>query len=331
MRAAVLERYRSPLVLADVPAPMAAPGEVIVRTFGCGICRTDLHMLDGLAYRPALPHILGHEPAGRVAAIGDGVVGWAIDDEVAPYLFETCGHCPACWAGSDAQCEHPQSILGVTRNGGFAEFFRVRADNLLRVPAGIRLSEAGLVSCAVVTAVRAVAKAHVVPGQRVVVIGAGGIGLLVVQCLVHDGIEVHVVETSEAMRKASLAEGASSIGASEESGCEGTFDRVFDVVGTSATTELAGRLVKRQGRIVVIGEEAEYPRIDTVTIAQREIEIVGSRNGSRADAERALALMASGVIRPRIADRIGLDGINNALKAMREGRVHGRMIVEFPQ
>ena len=122
-----------------------------------------------------------------------------------------------------------------------------------------------------------------------------------------------------------------SIGASEERGSEGTFDRVFDLVGTGETTELAGRLVKRQGRIVIIGEEAEYPRIDTIAIAQREIEIVGSRNGSRADAERALALMASGVIRPRIADRIGLEGINDALETMRAGRLHGRVIVEFPQ
>ena len=294
MRAAVLERYRSPLVLADVAMATAAPGEVIVRTAGCGICRTDLHMLDGVAYRPALPHILGHEPSGRIVELGDGVVGWAIDDAVAPYLFDTCGHCSACRSGSEAQCTQTQSILGVTRDGGFAEYFRVRADNLLRVPDAVPLTEAGLVSCAGVTAVRAVARARVSPGQRAAVIGAGGIGLLVVQCLVHDGIDVHVIENSETMRQASQAEGA-SIGSLEERGSDGTFDRVFDLVATGNTTELAGRLVKRQGRIVIVGEEAEYPRIDTIAIAQREIEIIGSRNGSRADAKRALALMANGV------------------------------------
>jgi D-arabinose 1-dehydrogenase-like Zn-dependent alcohol dehydrogenase len=330
MRAAVLERFGSPLVLAEVDMATAAPGEVIVRTAGCGICRTDLHMRDGLAYRPALPHILGHEPAGRIAALGDGVVDWAIDDAVAPYLFDTCGDCPACRSGNEAQCTETRSILGVTSDGGFAEYFRVRAANLLRVPDAVPLTDAGLVSCAGVTAVRAVARALVAPGQRAAVIGAGGIGLLVVQCLIHRGVDVNVIDNSETMRQASQAEGA-SIGSVDESASDGTFDRVFDLVATGDTTELAGRLVKRQGRIVIIGEEAEYPRIDTIAIAQREIEIVGSRNGSRADAERALALMATGVLRPRIADRIGLDGINDALDTMRAGRLDGRVIVEFPQ
>lgn len=331
MKAAVLERYNLPLVLAEVVDPIAGPGEVIVRTAGCGICRTDLHMIAGLAYRPALPHILGHEPAGRVASTGPGVTGWSIGDRVASYLFDTCGQCVACRDGSDAQCEHNKGILGVTRNGGFAELFRVRADNLLRVPPEVDLAMAGLVSCAVVTAVHATRRAVLSLGQRVAIVGAGGIGLTILQCLVHDGFEVHVVDPSEAARRTSLFEGAASSSAPGDRSGEGTFDRVFDLVGTAASTGLAGRLVRRQGRIVVIGEEAEFPAIDTIALAQREIEIVGSRNGGRKDAQEALALMAQGVIRPYVADRIELDGINAALEAMRSGRVHGRIIVEFRQ
>ncbi len=117
MRAALLERFGAPLRVGEAPTPVAGAGEVVVRTVACGICRTDVHMQDGVAYRPQLPHILGHEPAGRIASLGAGVSGWAVGDRVAPYLFDTCGHCDACHGGSDAQCDAHPAVLGVTRNG----------------------------------------------------------------------------------------------------------------------------------------------------------------------------------------------------------------------
>ena len=331
MRAAVLDHYNSPLVVADVPSPEPRPGEVIVRTAGCGICRTDLHMIEGIAYRPKLPHILGHEPAGRIALLGDAVAGFDVGTRVAPYLFDACGRCPACLAGDHAQCENNAGILGVTRDGGFAEFFRVRAENLLRVPEEVELASAGLVSCAAITAVHAVQRGAMTAGERVAIIGAGAIGLMILQMLVAEGYEVHVANRSETGRQASLAEGATSSFAPDAPTGEGTFERVFDLVGTAASMGLAGRLVRRQGRIVVIGEEPEFPAIDSIALAQREIEIVGSRNGGRADAATALGLMATGVIRPRIARRVTLDGLNDALDAMRAGMIHGRIVVEFPQ
>jgi propanol-preferring alcohol dehydrogenase len=330
MRAAVLERFGAPLRIADVPLPVADDAEVVVRTAGCGICRTDLHMVDGLAYRPSLPHILGHEPAGHVVSIGAGVRGWSVGDRVAPYLFEACGHCPSCHTGNEAQCEATSGILGVTRNGAFAEFYKVRADNLERVPDALDLTLAGLMSCAAITAVRAVQRSNIDVSHRAAVIGAGGIGLLVVQILVARGIETYVVEPAASGRAAALAGGAAGAFAPDES-IDFVFDRVFDLVGTTLSTSLAGRIVRRMGRIIVIGEEAEFPAVDTIAIAQREIEIVGSRNGSRCDAAEALALMADGVIRPKIAKRISLEQLNDAMSAMRSGSVHGRIVVEFPQ
>jgi propanol-preferring alcohol dehydrogenase len=330
MRAAVLECFGAPLRLADVPQPVADEGEVVVRTAGCGICRTDLHMLDGLAYRPRLPHILGHEPAGHIVSVGGGVRDWKVGDRVAPYLFDTCGHCLACLGGNEAQCEATSAILGVTRNGAFAEFFKVRADNLERVSEALDLSVAGLMSCAAITAVRAVRRSKVEASRRAAVIGAGGIGLLIVQILVARGVETHVFEPATAARSAALAAGAAGAYGPDDS-TDLVFDCIFDLVGTARSTALAGRVICRMGRIVVVGEEAEFPALDTIAIAQREIEIVGSRNGSRRDAAEALALMADGVIRPRIADRIALDQLNDAMSAMRNGAVQGRILVEFPQ
>ena len=101
MRAAVLQKLGEPLVVADVPVPAVGPGEVLVATRTCGLCGTDLHICDGLAYVPSLPHIPGHEPAGVIAALGDGVTGWRVGQRVVPHLFVTCGHCDYCRVGRD--------------------------------------------------------------------------------------------------------------------------------------------------------------------------------------------------------------------------------------
>jgi propanol-preferring alcohol dehydrogenase len=302
-----------------------------VRTSGCGVCRTDLHIIEGNAYRPHLPHILGHEPAGHIAALGPGVRGLDVGMRVVPYLFDACGRCGACVAGDQAQCESDPGVLGVTRDGGFAEFFRVHSENILPVPDEVELYSAGLVSCAAVTAVHAINRGHLAAGQRVAIIGAGAIGLMILQALVAEQYEVHVANRSEQGQSASLAEGATSASGLDETSRNGTFERVFDLVGTAASMGLAGRLVRRQGRIIVLGEEPEFPAIDSIALAQREIELVGSRNGGRADAAEALRRMAKGVIRPRVAQRVTLDSLNDALDAIRAGTIHGRVVVEFPQ
>lgn len=330
MQAALLTAFGAPLTVAEVEVPQPHPGEVLIRTRACGICRTDIHMQDGMAYRPSLPHILGHEPAGTIAALGEGVTGWQVGDRVVSYLFEGCGHCAACAEGSASQCDHVEGILGITRNGGFAEYFTARGENLIRVPDAVPLETAGLVSCAAVTAVHAIGRAALQAGHRVAVIGAGGIGLLIVQALVAEGYEVDAIGRSEQSRRESLAEGAAAAltpHEAEQGGSE-RYHRIFDLVGTAATTRLAGEIVHRRGRIVMIGEEPEFPAIDTIRLAQKEIDLVGSRNGAKADAEAALRLMQAGVLKPKIAGVVPLSQINSAFDLLRAGGVLGRILVE---
>ena len=150
----------------------------------------------------------------------------------------------------------------------------MRAENLLAVPAEVSIEAAGLVSCAAITAVHAIDRAAMAPGQRVVVIGAGAIGLMLVQLLVAEAHDVHVANRSSTGREIALAEGAAGGLATDAPEGEGTLDRVFDLVGTATSMGLAGRLVRRRGRIVVIGEEPEFPEIDSIALAQREIELV---------------------------------------------------------
>src|SRR5882724_6922162 len=118
MKAAVFREIGQPLAVEEVPKPEIGPDEVLVETRTCGICRTDLHILDGLAYIPTLPHIPGHEPAGVVAEIGGNVTRLQRGQRVVPHLFLTCGECYYCRVGRDSLCAKVKGILGVTVPGG---------------------------------------------------------------------------------------------------------------------------------------------------------------------------------------------------------------------
>lgn len=336
MKAAVFRQLKQPLVIEDVPLPEIGPDDVLIETHSCGICRTDLHIQDGLAYVPSLPHIPGHEPAGVVAAVGTRVRDFQVGQRVVPHLFVTCGQCSCCRTGRDAQCAHVEGVLGVTLPGAFAEFFVAPARNLLVLPDGVGFDAGGLVSCAVITAVHAYRRARVGVGDTAVVLGAGGIGLILIQILKAAGANVAVVSRSEhSLRMAAeydadlmllagttdCAEQIEVLSAGQGAAC------VFECVGTAATMRAAATFAARGGQIVVVGEEPEFPAIDTIQIAQRELEIIGSRNGSRQDAADALAMLASGTIRPPIALRVPLEEINDALDLMRSGQSHGRIVV----
>ncbi|MCA9102411.1 MAG: alcohol dehydrogenase catalytic domain-containing protein, partial [Planctomycetales bacterium] len=308
MKAALLDEIGKPLRVADVPCPEIGPDEVLIATRTCGICRTDLHIQDGLAYVPNLPHVPGHEPAGVVAEVGHDVDEIAVGQRVVPHLFVRSGECRYSLAGQDAQATHLEGIIGVTLPGGFAEYFKAPARNLLVLPDEVPFDAGGLTSCAVITAVHAYRKAGLERGDTAVVLGAGGIGLILVQLLASAGVRTVAVSRSPAsLALANGAGAALAIRADADDtiiqirefagpGSDGA-DVVFEMVGRADTMKAAASYVRRGGRIVVIGEEAEYPAIDTIAIAQRELEIVGARNGGRKDAVDALEMMATGAIR----------------------------------
>jgi D-arabinose 1-dehydrogenase-like Zn-dependent alcohol dehydrogenase len=340
MRAALLTELRKPLTVTGVEDPEIDKDEVLIETHFCGICRTDLHIQDGLAYVPSLPHIPGHEPAGVVARVGTGVHGVAPGDRVVPHLFLACQACRYCRTGNHAQCRRVRGIIGVTRPGGFAEYFKAPASCLLKVPENVKLNEAGLVSCAMVTAVRALRRSRLAFGESAVVIGAGGIGLILIQMLKAFGIRAAAIAGSEQSRSLASEMGAgiallasdselprkiASVAADEEEGV----DCAFDLVGSAQTMRLAAASVARQGRIVVVGEEAESAPLQSIEIAQRELEIIGARNGGMQDAADAMAMLSKGIVKPAIAARFPLDQINDAFNLVRGGSVTGRVMISM--
>jgi propanol-preferring alcohol dehydrogenase len=335
MKAALLTAIGQPLELADVPRPALSPDEVLVETRTCGICRTDIHIQDGAAYVPSLPHIPGHEPAGVVCEVGERVRSLKVGDRVVPHLFLVCGRCPSCFAGNDAQCENVAGIIGVTTAGGFAEYFKAPAENLLVIPPGVPFDVGGLISCAVITAVHAYRRSRLSVGDVALVIGAGGIGQILTQILKQAGVRVAALARSAESLRLVEKSGADLVLRSDDKAAERVLDFTagrgaacaFECVGLSATMKTAAQCVTRGGQIIVIGEEPEFPAIDTIQIAQRELEIIGSRNGSKGDALDAIEWVARGVIRPAVVQRLPLEKINEGLRLVRTGAAHGRVVV----
>ncbi|HZZ38138.1 MAG TPA: alcohol dehydrogenase catalytic domain-containing protein [Acidobacteriaceae bacterium] len=335
MNAAVLETVGRPLVLRDIPVPRIAANEVLVRTQTTGICGTDLHIVDGYGYVPPLPHVLGHEPAGVIASVGSDVRGWNVGDRIVPSLFFTCGHCLYCRAARHQQCSQLKGILGVLVPGAMAEYFKVPAENLFRLPDSVPFDVGGLAADAVVTATRATRRGGVASGATAVVLGAGGVGLCIIQLLASAGVHVVAADVRVKALDAALEAGASRCFlAGEELAAAMAADEpeqpvvcVFDCVGSAQSLGQACALVMNGGRIVVVGEHGDRLPLTSTEIAQRELEVVGSRNGTRDDIAEALRLLEAGTVRPLIAARYPLEEANQALQHLRAGAT-GRIVIQ---
>lgn len=323
-----------PLSLRDVPVPDIGKDEVLVKTVSSGICGTDLHILEGHGYVPTLPHILGHEPAGFVAKIGEGVTGVCVGDRVVPSLFFTCNRCQLCRSGRHQQCTHLKGILGVLCPGAFAEYFKVPAENVFQLPSHVSFEAGGLIADAVVTAVHAAKRGGLHVGDTAVVIGMGGVGLCLLQILLAGGIRVISVDISpEKLAAAKSLGGDINLQSGEQSMEEiqkltmpDGVQCVFDCVGSRQTLHDACRVAMNGGRVVVIGEQDEACSVTSTLIAQRELEIMGSRNGTRQDMVEAIRVVAAGKVRPQIAAIFPLEEINEALGKLKQGVV-GRIVV----
>jgi propanol-preferring alcohol dehydrogenase len=335
MKAAVMRATGQSLTIENVPRPAPGPGEVLVETRSCGICGTDLHILEGHGYVPPLPHILGHEPAGVVASVGAGVTRVKPGDRVVPHLFFACENCFYCRSGRHQQCTNLRGILGVLVNGAFAEYFKTPEENLYLLPDSISFDVGGLLADAVVTSVHAQKRSGLQPGMTAAVVGCGGVGLTLLQVLKSAGIGVIGVDRSEASLNLAHELGAKlTVNSQDPERVRKVGDLtnghgvecVFNCVGQAATMRDSLDYVMKCGRVMVIGEEPEAPATDTIEIAQRELEIIGSRNGTRQDMAEAIRLVASGAVSPPIARRFPLEQINEALECVREGAL-GRVII----
>ncbi len=341
MRAMVVERYGQPLRLINLPAPVPGPGQVLVRVLGCGVCRSDLKVADGVMPFSAtlpLPHVPGHEISGEVVALGPGARG-RLGDPVVIYNYWACRTCVHCQAGEENLCLHLQGWVGFTTPGGFQEYLAVPDDCLLPLPPNIPVEHGGPLSCALGTAYHAVvARGGLEAGETVAVLGTGGVGLHAVQVARACGASVYAVDVHKhrltaarevGAREAFMAGAGVAEQVREAAGGRGA-DLVVDTVGHHDSLLTATSLVRSGGRIVLVGYTTradEYPPLPAERIVLGQIAVLGARYATRLELRRAFDLVARGLVRPIIAGEVPLEEANEAFAMVREDRVTGRVVV----
>ena len=338
MKAALLHAFGQPLRIADLPQPKAGAGEALVRVRACGIDGTDLKLLNGFGYVPALPFIMGHEIAGEVVAVGAGVSDFAPGDRVAVYNFVTCGSCVYCRSFREQLCRNMSGIVGVLGvPGGYAECVCLPARQLIRLPAEVSFADGATCCDAGMTALHAVDRADVSIGDRVLVIGVGGVGSIVTQLLAASGVEAIAVDIDATKEDWALEQGASafSSAAGEElvslvqafGGGIGV-DRAIDVVGLESAMTAGFASLRPGGRMVVVGYTPEHFPLSGKILAQNEKEVIGARAGRRTDLSRCLKLYASGTLTSIVRGTFPLERVNEALARLRTG-VRGRIVLTY--
>jgi 2-desacetyl-2-hydroxyethyl bacteriochlorophyllide A dehydrogenase len=334
--------YKGPghIDVEDRPDPNPGAGRVVVEVSHCGICGTDLHLLLEGWGQPGL--VAGHEYSGNVAALGAGVEGWSVGDPVAVDPQSACRICPQCVAGRPSLCRVRDAAAALSGQGAFARFTDVTPQQLHRVPDSLDLRTAALTEPLAV-ALHAVTLASIVakgPQARALVTGAGPIGMLVVAALVAEGIDdVTVSEPGGHRRRAASAAGARHAVTPDElpeapampdAVVEGAFDAVIECSGRADVMESALGLLAPAGTLVITGTGLHRPRFDQMRILLNELVVTGSYNYDDDGFERALALLASGVIpadQLLDGDDIGLDEIVPAMESLARGERAGKILV----
>ncbi len=327
------------VVDADVPDP--GPGEVLLRIHAAGVCGTDLHILDGMIKPDSYPMTLGHEAAGVVVAAGPGTaVGQG--DRVAVYNKIFCGQCEQCLGGRNNMCDNEPGQLGFNQDGGDQEYVLVPERNVVPIPDAVDFASAAVITCAGMTAVHATKLSGLRLGHTAIVDGIGGVGILVVQAARHAGARVIAVADSSEKRQFALDHGAADgVVVAHPADYESLPGRVreltegrgadvfFELVGTTESMAAGVRSLAKAGRFVSTGYTDQVLNIHPIEFILSETSLVSTVAATRQDLHDALQLAASGAITVPVAARYPLDGIQNALDALRKRTVLGRQVLDL--
>jgi D-arabinose 1-dehydrogenase-like Zn-dependent alcohol dehydrogenase len=342
VRAVVIDAVRGRPEVREVPDPTAPAGGVVVRVMATGMCRSDWHAWAGHD-EIAFPHVPGHELAGEVAELGEGVGRWRVGDRVTVPFVCGCGRCEWCLAG-DAQVCPDQQQPGFTHWGSFAEHVALHAadTNLVAVPEAVDAATAASLGCRFATAYRAlVARARLAEGEWVTVVGAGGLGLSTVMIARALGARVVAVDRNpEALAVAAdlgaahvvHADGADVAAAVTDLTGGGSHVAV-DAVGTEQTCADAILSLRRRGRHVQVGllpPVGGHPRVPMERVIAWELDVLGSHGMAAADYPAMLALIEQGLLQPeRLIERtIGLDEAASLLPGFDRATVAGMTMVD---
>ncbi len=356
-----MRRNNAPLEIEEVRVASPGPGEVLVRTAASGICHSELHVIEGGLPMPP-PCILGHEPAGVVEEVGEGVTDFAPGDHVIGCISAFCGKCEYCLGGRPHLCAGGESLqrppeagfrlsaadgsplLQFANLSSFAEKMLTHERALVKIRDDMPLDRAALIGCGVTTGLGAALNtARVEPGSTCVIIGCGGVGLSALQgCRIAGAGRIVAVDTQPWKLELARKLGASDVvdGSKGDATLEvheltgGGAHYVFECIGLPVTVQQAVGMVKRGGAAVLVGvvPVGKMVELHIAEITLQEKRVLGSMMGSnrfRIDMPRYVDFYLDGRLDldEMISARIGLDGVNDALDRLRAGEVARQVIV----
>ena len=342
MRALILENPGIPpqLSVVDIPVPRPAPGEALVRVAACGFCHHDLLVMNGTLRRGVAPGVvLGHEIAGVVEEVGEGVDRIRPGDRVVSLLTNACGLCDRCQSGREHRCRDGEGI-GHWRNGGFAEYVALSQHSLVQLPDTVELAAASLLACPAGVALQALSAVDVSAGETVVVTGAGGgLGVHAVQLAAALGARTVAITSTSGKATVLYRYGADDVieMSAPDSGLEFSevvmavtgdlgADVVIDTVGTP-TLRSSVRCLRQYGRLALLGEVGGEGNLRGIIpeIVFRDARITGVSGVSRRTLERTIALAVEGKLTPVLQRLMPLEEAARALDLLSERTVLGRV------
>jgi len=356
LKAARIVEPNKPLEVIELPSPKPTGNEVIVKVKAAGVCHSDLHLWEGgydlgdgnflkvtdrgVKY-PITP---GHEIVGTVSEIGDSVKGVSVGDQVLVYPWIGCGECPACKVGNENLCDTPRSI-GLFQDGGYAENVKVPHFKYLAKISGIDLDGAASLACSGLTAYTAVKKANMNSPEFLVIIGAGGLGLMGIQIakaitkakVICVDLDDNKLQTAKEMGAdfvvnsnviGSVATGSGNaaqkiISLSNNKGA----DSVIDFVNAPQTVKTGLAALRKRGNLVLVGLFGGSLELSLVTIPLKALTIQGAYTGNYNDMVELIDLAKKGIIKPVISQRYSLDQVNDALENLKQRKIIGRAVI----
>ena len=356
MQAARIITPKEPLEVKQLETPKPRGSQVLVKVQSSGVCHSDIHLWDGgytglngqflkttdrgVKY-PLTP---GHEIAGIISDMGEDAKDMAKDafrqdQKVMVYPWVGDGLCPACRIGDENLCDNPRS-LGVYRDGGYAEYVLVpNYRYLLPIPENLDTETAATLSCSALTAYGAVKNTAIKPDNNIVIVGAGGLGIMAIQLAkAVFGARIIVIDLGDEKLKVAKENGADeTINSKNEDPVSKVMeltnkkgaDGVIDFVNASKTVETDMQLLRKRAKVVLVGLFGGELKLNLVSMPTRAYSIIGSYTGNIQDMAELVSLANRKVIKPVISDRFKLSEATDALTKLKEGKIIGRGVINL--
>jgi 2-desacetyl-2-hydroxyethyl bacteriochlorophyllide A dehydrogenase len=335
MKCMVVEQFGAPLALREREMPVLEENEVLVKVGACGVCRTDLKIWRGThPLATKVPLVLGHEVAGEIVEVGRRIDVGRIGERVAVYTFLSCGECAFCRSGRENLCISSKAgAIGLTVDGGYADYVKVPGENALSIGNDIPFEEAAIIPDAITTSYHALtAKAKVQPGDVVVIVGAGGLGLHAVQIAGALGALVVAIDVSEkalVLAKDMGAHGLVRVTRDDPTGgFKDPVDTVVDFTGDPQMQSAGLNMLRVGGKFVAVGYNPIKPfEINSQVLVSKDLEVYGSRSCGRDDLKETIRLVSTSKVKPFIGQTYQLTAASVALEELERGSISGRSVL----